>query len=416
MRFIIIEPFLKNFSGHQFTYTQALTAELENRGIPYLILGSDAADGHCRALKNFYPQISEVTSFAMKMPPWAFFSPRLFGLIKKFCCQLDDFLIQKMKIENEKGDIIFLHTLYIFELIAFAISVRKHCRQLLVNGHKIFIGLNFGYKRDSWFLTMFLAFLYKYVLILLLRKIRSVVIYFSDVEGFKKEFTSLIRKDVALVPVPIKNKFSTPYILWRNKVQVSGGLRLCYVGGARFNKGFDFLVRILRVLAQENEFSKKFAFSIQIDMHRQQTGREGKVVQCAIEDLEKLSGRHSCIKLLYGALSIDEYFTVLAESDAVVLPYRSSAFRSSASNLFREALVLGKVAVVTKGTSMAEEYREHNLSELVFDPDKEDDYGGFFNRLRLNIKLYQEKLKPLQQIFQDYYSDKEHVSALLKLA
>lgn len=410
MQVIIIDPLLRNQSGHKFSYTLSLCAELEKRGINSVILGNILADENCRKIKNFYPCLNDISSELFRMPGNIF---QIHRLIKGLTARLDNFLFQQSGLLKQKGNMFFLHSLYIFELLSLGCFLKKRTKVFIDNHHKFLIGLNFTYKRRFFPATLFFSFLYKNVFATLIKELRSQIIYFCDGEPLRKNYAELLRSTVHILPLPLNSPFFKPYIqplrqTSLNKIVVS------YVGGARYNKGFDILVKMLSSFFAEGKNIQNISFLIQVDVQRQQLRKDRRIVLEAIEQLQGLSHKFNNIRLVYGALPIEEYYGLFSESDIVVLPYRED-FWNIPSSIFRETIISGKVPIVSSHTSMAVELKEYNLGDLIFNLKDKRSFAFVLRKVADNLRDYQIKIEKIQQDWLGFYSSAHLVDRITDL-
>ncbi len=167
--FIIIDPSLKNQSGHQYIYTRSLQCELEREGEKVYVLGSRLAQQPCLEMKNFFPAFSDIPSQIFKLRPSISGICALFKLIVSLKDEFDDFFFKQRALELEKNSILYLHTFYIFELISFGWFLRKRAELFKGKDVLIFIGCNFAYKRKSGLETLVFIFLYRMFFLPLVR-------------------------------------------------------------------------------------------------------------------------------------------------------------------------------------------------------------------------------------------------------
>lgn len=73
----------------------------------------------------------------------------------------------------------------------------------------------------------------------------------------------------------------------------------------------------------------------------------------------------------------DQYVRWMQNADLILLPYLGKAYSQSTSGIFVEAICLGGIPVVTKGTWMAYELQKFSLSLLIFEWDE----PGLIDRL-----------------------------------
>ena len=75
------------------------------------------------------------------------------------------------------------------------------------------------------------------------------------------------------------------------------------------------------------------------------------------------------IRLLPDVLPRNDYIAWMQRADLILLPYDPVLFRARTSGIFVEAIAAGKPPVVTDGTWMAHELRQHGLEALILDWD-----------------------------------------------
>jgi len=414
MEVLIIDPQFRNQSGHQFLYDMSLKSELEERGASVFFLGNVLADKNCLAIDNFYPCLSDIISDFFKQPVGLKSIKRIFGSIALLKNQFDNFFSYKFDFDKKKNSVIFLHSLYIFELLAFAWFLKQNFKILIRGAHKIIIGFNFGFRRKSILETSIMVFLYKYIFSWLVRGLEPQLIYFSDGRILAQDFQCLLRKEVHFIPAPITNIFLEPY-LNRERPNSFGNVVLTYVGGARFNKGFDLFVEMIEGLLGENGWSSKITVRAQIDVHNQQPDKDKLIMLEAASALEALASKFGNIRIFRGGLSYHDYYDLIFTSDIIVLPYRQNLLKSAHSNIFREAVVLGKVPVVTSNTTMAEELLQRNLGDLTFDERRVSDFKEAVKKAIEKLSYYQERMSDIREEWIKIYSAKHLVDRINEL-
>jgi glycosyltransferase involved in cell wall biosynthesis len=416
VQIVIIEPLLKDKSGHQFSYTIALQSELEKRGLNVSILGNSSADESCLSIRNFYPCLSDITSRVFKMSSTPRSLYHIYKLIKLLRNQLENFFININNFMNQRENILFLHSLYIFELLSVGWFFKRWRRIFCKNNHKILIGFNFSYKRSSLFSTIIMVLLYKYVFTFLVKGLHSQIVYFSDGELLRREYERIFNEKVHLLPVPINNLFSNIYINNpKQNINVGRKIAVSYVGGARYNKGFDIFVKMVINLLAKEDISERIILFVQIDIHRQQSNRDKKEILKSSQVLKTLADRFKNIKLIYGALSVEEYYKLLSESDIIILPYREESFKFVPSQIFRETLLFGKVPLVSKNTTMSFELARYNLADLTFNIKSIESLVNTIKRVINNIDKYQIKIRSIQREYANFYSAINLVNSILAL-
>jgi glycosyltransferase involved in cell wall biosynthesis len=125
----------------------------------------------------------------------------------------------------------------------------------------------------------------------------------------------------------------------------------CY-GAARWEKGTDILQAAIRRVFEENpEIPAKFVLQW-IDDFNDERGR--RVV------LDTLLSEHPQVEVIGRYFQGDEYERWLAETDVIVLPYRSP-YRLRVSRVVIEAMIHGMPVIATEGTTLFEQAEEHGV-------------------------------------------------------
>lgn len=418
MRVIFIEPLLKNQQGHIFFHLRAMTSELKKRGIAYLIFGNLCADTASLRIDNFYPCFSEITVAILKLGI-SLKSLLLFPkLILRFKHQLYSALISNPKFLVQENDMFFCLSPHIFEFAVIGWFLHAQGRAIARKGCKVVIGFNFPYYRDSRLLTLFLAGAYKAICGYLMDRVPVKVIYFSSAELTAKEFERLLRKRVLFLPSPIyplpvsaaaslTDSAATP--------ATDGKVRVSYLGGARYNKGFDLYVRMIEYFIKDRALDDKIIFLTQVDIHEQQSGYDIEAVKRHVNLLESLSGKWAQVKIIYGTLPYPDYYKLLLSSDIVVLPYRDRIYQHGSSNVFMETIIAGRVPIVPAGTGIAKELSRYLLNDLVFKNGDPQDLARVVRRAVSGYPSYRERINRAREDFIRVHNADNLINTLLEL-
>jgi glycosyltransferase involved in cell wall biosynthesis len=141
----------------------------------------------------------------------------------------------------------------------------------------------------------------------------------------------------------------------------AASISLAGYGLARHEKGADiFVAAIEQYLARFPESRAKFVIQWLDDF----ASPDGKLVR--IPDPLRQHPRVEVIRRLFGE---GEYARRLAATNALVLPYRRSSYDLRVSRVVIEALVNGIPAVVTRGTTLAEQTQQFGVAVLCENDD-----------------------------------------------
>jgi glycosyltransferase involved in cell wall biosynthesis len=160
---------------------------------------------------------------------------------------------------------------------------------------------------------------------------------FTDTEQLRQEYLTVTGSDFTVLPIPFRHD-----VLDSVPAQAPHPARtLVYLGGAREEKGFQYLP----VLAQE---LKEELSAGTLRILAQAYPSEDSVIAEAIRDLKSVLG----VELIERSLTPEEYYSALVNSDVVFAYYSPTHYRSRSSGVFVEALAAGKPVIVSAGSWM----------------------------------------------------------------
>jgi glycosyltransferase involved in cell wall biosynthesis len=411
MRVLIIDPLLKSRRGHPYSYVCVVQTELSRRGIASVILGSSCADNYCKQLKNFRPCLPEIVAGIFETKYLflkIFFLP---WLIVRFGNRLGRALFLDPELRLEQGDLLFFPTLYVFELMGTALLLCRKRKVIIEHNCSVVIGLNFCYIRNHPLLTSIFAAAYKFSCNYLLKGVVSGLTFFSNGDTVRREFAALLKKEIVLFPVPL---FPLPCTSLTSKREKGNARVIAYLGGARFNKGFDIFVNIVERLCSAG-LMDIFHILAQFDLHKQQqfASETAKIEKCS-EKLYLLAKQNPGIKIVEGSLSVDEYYNLLFASDIVVIPYRKDAYTSVNSSVFFETIIAGKVPLVSKDTIMAGELLKVGLGGLTFDINDRQGLVDALVRVDKEYDQYHNRISSYRELIKDSCSLTRLVDDLMR--
>ncbi len=230
-----------------------------------------------------------------------------------------------------------------------------------------------------------------------------------------KDYGRLLKKKVSLFAVPINNEFVQPFINAIDTPISKGQVVISYVGGARYNKGFDVMVGMLERLFQRPGLVSNIEVKIQIDVHRQQLDKEKEVMMKSVGKLERLAAQFKNVGLIYGGISMPEYYNLILASDIILVPHRKDLFSTTTSNIFREAIIFGKVPIVAEQTTMAVELKEQCLEALVYKTDNLEDFASVVINTVNNIAKFSSRINNFSKSWRDFYSTRNLVKQILEV-
>ncbi|MCH9609800.1 MAG: hypothetical protein S4CHLAM45_01920 [Chlamydiales bacterium] len=197
-------------------------------------------------------------------------------------------------------------------------------------------------------------------------------------------------------------------------------------------RGHQFLIGLLKWrfkhrfvgLTDSQIIGKEFALDLLPIPHTTVYGKESESLICwwpgpprkekGLEIIRKIAPIRGRFKLalskeagiecdypLEPELSHVDYRSWMEKSRIILLPYDRSTYQSGTSGIFVEAVVGGKLPLVSDGSWLAQELRRFNLESLIVDWDDSD----FFLRVeeKLHDETIQTHLKNMQRAYASFH-------------
>jgi glycosyltransferase involved in cell wall biosynthesis len=335
--FHLLDPYLKDVSGHNFEYSQACQRILrEQSGVDGIIYGRNDCEPELAIAYGIQPGFS---ANAMVDPSPSMVAQNLIWLAARrsaddhFCGGvLEQDLLKLFRQANTERDHFFMHS----------VSVQHCCevlRAVAWSGLKgtMHVVLRYDPERSRpWSVKA----------MILRRVIRSFRKY-PEIR-FYADTQSLCRRYSELSGLPFRQ---LPIIFdYRPQPELShaSGLTCAYLGEARLEKGFQHLPSIIRGVG---ELEPSISFLIQVP--RPQTG----VLASVCRELQALARERpeGRIRFVESPLSQTQFYSALHQADVILTPYDRAAYRYRSSGVAAQAVAHGKIAIVPAGTAAAEE-------------------------------------------------------------
>ena len=150
----------------------------------------------------------------------------------------------------------------------------------------------------------------------------------SDLQA--REFGALAEAPVEVMPYP------NPASTWRRdhpsarRAQRSKQ-RILFCGEATMRKGFHLLADIIRTVGDAR---RDVEFAIQLNGWQSDSER--------VAEFQKFARARYDTKTITGFVGENDYYRLIEDADAVLLPYQSPVYRAGTSAVFEEAMYLGK--------------------------------------------------------------------------
>ncbi|MEL4894241.1 glycosyltransferase [Crocosphaera sp. Alani8] len=166
--------------------------------------------------------------------------------------------------------------------------------------------------------------------------------FYTDTDDLIQRYNSLSEINLEKVPIPFRQEKLQPST---EKLEINKSIHFIYLGDARPEKGYHLLPNIIDSLWTDYIQPGKIKLTIQSNFNIE--GGEGLIYQArlALERYPK-----SKVKLIKKAMSADDYYQLLAEADALILPYDTRSYRFRTSGVLTEALAAGKPVIVPQNS------------------------------------------------------------------
>lgn len=315
-------PNLINEAGHEFIYNIAVNDAASMNGWQYYAAVPD--DCAVEPLPATWTMCLKVTRkkniFTSKIERIYLYTSSVYKFFKS-------------KIIRDKTVVIFLESFLFYQLLGLFIVT------LFLSRKKILIWLLY---RNNYKLTL----LDKILNSGFKRLFRSKICLFTDSELLQKSLSHYFNQFVYVLPIP-----HTQVAAENAFIKKTNQLVCWWPGPPRENKGLETIRKI-------------------------------SAIRCVDDlDLRLLVSKKAQIESSKNAIAIDfvndplpreEYLKLLSMSDVILLPYDQTVYAESTSGVFVEAIVAGKIPLVSDKTWMAFELRKNNLEELIIDWNRSD--------------------------------------------
>lgn len=120
------------------------------------------------------------------------------------------------------------------------------------------------------------------------------------------------------------------------------------------------------------------------------------------------------LEILPNRLSAEDYAHWLNRCQVILLPYDALAYRERTSGIFTEAIIAGRLPLVTEGTWMARELERYDLGELILDGAEPQRVWLTMIEALENPDIL-EKLRAMQSAYRQFHTLEHFAEALRRL-
>lgn len=248
-------------------------------------------------------------------------------------------------LPGDGGELMFFPSLYVYEMLG-VIEYMEKCEKTNMDA-AIILRYMFP-QRDVRRLNKFL----------LASPVRRRIHLYSDSEMLIDEYRRAGLKGVCLLPIP-----HLPELGKATNDGIGKKLKIVYVGGVRFDKGFQFLPGIVRYLQSVPELQE---YEIIAQAHMEDIASDCERIELTkyIDELKNFG-----VKLYRNTFISEEYCRFLNDADIILLPYDNNVQQKRyycTSGILAEAIALGKVVVVPSETWLSQQIA-NSKSGVIFD-------------------------------------------------
>lgn len=409
---LIVASGLRGVVGHNFFYTQAVKEELEKRGFQVAVFVNKNAPADFIRETGFTPVFSLGT---YDFIPNNGFLPDLIYLYLQSRIYAYELQAEVKKTNGVDFDLIFCHTVADFELIAWNHFLKKNNLR-----GKLFV----MQRNTPKFLEIqkWKQIFHPYLRIrphylnALAHKLKDRFFLLTDSDTLTEDYKEVFRRNVVTAPIPLKgfapqNKpfdFSPGSLLARYNLHNDNRKRFGFMGDSRNHKGFSLLPEMIQKVLEKKE--REINFIIQCP-NSEYDNTDMPTGLAELRELTKVYPEN--ITLVFERLSDEDYLTLYRFLDAVMIPYTHRHFTEGTSNVFTEAVALGKPLVVSNNTWMSGELKKYE-GGLEFKKGNVEDFADKIIKLAENYDFYARKALDYSPIWRSFHNAKNLVDVLLK--
>jgi len=373
---LIIDSGMRNLGGHNFSYTRAVQAALEKRGISVTVFAN----------KHLASGLAEAFGYRPVFSFGAYDYPAGNGPLRDLIYLYSQSVIYSDELERalkqipiEDYALVFCHTVNDFELIGWNRYLWRH----KLPGH-LTILLRQTPRFYSCSRLKLLVHPYwrikPYYLNAIHAKLGNRFVLLTDSEPLSEDYARVYRHRIVTLPIPINGfifsadsdvAISHDTIHMRYGLTRGGGICIGYMGDARAAKGFLLLPELIRRVLADTSVEAKFIIQCPNSASGYDNGQPANGV-AELRGLAQQAGDR--VILIPERLSERDYADLLRYLDIVLIPYLDAKYAEATSGIFAEALALSKPVVVPSNTWMARElsrsgggveFRSGNIDDLT---------------------------------------------------
>jgi glycosyltransferase involved in cell wall biosynthesis len=222
--------------------------------------------------------------------------------------------------------------------------------------------------------------------------------FYADTDKLCQVYAALLNRPVTLLPIPHAKRGENS-----RGAEAKPPYQIIYFGTYSEAKAPHLIPEIIRLTSA----TASFEWSVYITYIVK--NRVIAAFERALRALEAKTGRP-----IYhvGPFTTQHINTMFSESDIILIPYHSHDYEIQSSGVVMEALVSGKIPLLSR--SMADAAMLEAVDPyLVFRPNNEMDMVASLKYVAHNYQILQEKLAPLRQKMEAFHNPHSFIKTLL---
>jgi glycosyltransferase involved in cell wall biosynthesis len=412
-RALIIASGLRGITGHNFFYTEMVKKELEKREIEVTVFVNKHAPTDLVKETGYKPVFSMGTYDSAPLNGKV--SDLIYTYLQAWIYAYD-LQAAVNQLENKKFDFVFVHTLVDFELIGINRFLKKN---KIIRYFFVLKRQTPGFKNQNKLKVFFHPYwrIKPQYLKAINRRMKKRFTLLTDSELLSDDYAEVFPHRIAAAPIPLNEPFFHPVkednaensLFSRHNLQKKDTLDFAYLGDFRGGKGFHLVPSMIEKVLEKD--LRKVRFIVQCA-----NSEYGKDVPKEAIELQKIAETHpDNLVLISERLSDEDYLRLFNFADAVMIPYTANGFIEGTSNIFTEAVALGKPAVVSDNTWMSSELKNFG-GGLEFIKNNPEDFAEKVLQLANDYQNYSKKVIAYSAFWKEKHNVKNLVDLLLKEA
>lgn len=345
----ILDPQLQGQGGHYLNHDAQLVRELKRREISTTLYGRRGCAVQCEGLTPEQVFTGDIfAEAASDSHVWA---------IENFHAINQAFLADLCRISPDRfssDDLVYFPNLLQNQLYAVAMWVSRLPAErrpvVAVMLRYLNHAMDYVATREN---KELIALYYRYAA----RSLRSAQprsLICADTRELATTYRQIIGFSVLELPNPMD---VSELLAAAPAANADGRPTVVYQGHTSPLRGFHFLPDIIE---RCQKLQPKPRFVVQVQNRETAVANQLGPV---LERLSRLAGPD--VRLVNGALSAADYFSLLGQADVVLLPYTPTFYGHGSSGVFTEAASVGKVVVVSANTVPARQGKEFKLGVVT---------------------------------------------------